>query len=144
MTIYQTLQSLQTLLIDDDEWIRNAMSIVFENEGCPFTAVETAEEALVCLRRTAYDIIICDYRLPGMDGLQFFQRIGASCPGTVKVLITAYGSAELYETALTAGIHEIIEKPFSTTIIEEALQRLLSRSGPAPHPINEKGDIAGT
>lgn len=141
MTIYKTLQSLQTLLIDDDEWIRNAMSIVFENEACPLTAVETAEEALVHLRHTVYDVIICDYRLPGMDGLQFFQNIHDSCPHAIKLLITAYGSTEMYHEALTSGIHEIIEKPFSTTTIEESLQRLLLRTGPTPDFIDEKGDI---
>lgn len=141
MTIYETLQSLKTLLIDDDEWIRNAMSIVFENEGCPLTVAETAEEALAALQDTVYDIIICDYRLPGMDGLQFFRTINNSCPNTIKVLITAYGSRDLYRESLASGIHEIIEKPFSTTTIEDSLKRLLAQQGPASHPLIDKGDI---
>ncbi len=140
MTIYETLRSLKTILIDDDEWIRNAMSLVFENEGCTLTAVETAEEALKLLQSAAYDIIICDYRLPGMDGLQFFNMIHDSCPNTIKVMITAYGNADLYNEALRSGIHEIIEKPFSTTIIEESLQRLLENHRPVSHFINKKGD----
>ena len=73
MDLFSKLQKMKMLLIDDDEWIRDSLSFFFDAEGCKLRTFETAEEALKVLRRQHYDIIICDYRLPGMDGCGFFR-----------------------------------------------------------------------
>ena len=86
---------MKILLIDDDEWIRDSMSIFFESEGCYLLALETAEEGIEELKKEVYDIIIVDYRLPGMDGLEFLRQIQELHPDTMRILITAYGSREL-------------------------------------------------
>jgi YesN/AraC family two-component response regulator len=84
------------------------------------------------LKRHNYDIIMTDYRLPGMDGLEFLKRIQETQPLAMKVLITAYGSEEVISEAHGIGIQDFIEKPFTTKIIEEALSRLIKT--------REKGD----
>ncbi len=123
--LYTKLRNTTILLIDDDEWIRDALSIFFSGEGCSLDAYETAEEGIKALHRNRYDIIITDYRLPGMDGLKFFGRIQHWCPHAIKILITAYGNSEIYALAHEAGVHDYIEKPFTTTSIENVLSRLL-------------------
>jgi DNA-binding NtrC family response regulator len=55
-------------------------------------ALETAEEGVDALKSDSYDIIISDYRLPGMDGLEFFKLIGESHPNAIMILATAYGN----------------------------------------------------
>ncbi|RKY81101.1 hypothetical protein DRQ07_04730, partial [candidate division KSB1 bacterium] len=92
MTIYDKIRNMKTMLIDDDEWIRNSMSIIFENEHCYLKTFETAEEALKELEQGKYEIIICDYKLPGIDGLEFFRKIKTKYPDSVNILITAYGN----------------------------------------------------
>ncbi|HOO38057.1 MAG TPA: response regulator [Deltaproteobacteria bacterium] len=123
--LYTRLRNTKILLIDDDEWIRDSLSIFFAGEGCSLDAYETAEEGIKALRRNRYDIIITDYRLPGMDGLKFFGRIKKWCPHAIKILITAYPNREIYALAHEAGVHDYIEKPFTTKSIEEVLSRLL-------------------
>jgi len=116
---------MKTLLIDDDKWIRNSMSIVFENEDCYLKAVETAEEALKELKVEKYNIIICDYKLPGIDGIEFFEKIKDIYMDTIKILITAYGNKSITEDAICLGVNDVIEKPFTTKTIENSLKLTL-------------------
>lgn len=116
------------LLIDDDEWIRDSLSFFFDAEGCKLQTFETAEEALKVLRRQHYDIIICDYRLPGMDGLQFFKHIQGSHPHAIKILITAYMTDGVAKAAKKLGTDELIAKPFTSEKIETSLTRLLGNA----------------
>ena len=125
MNLYEKLRSMKILLIDDDEWIRDSLKIFFESEGCLIDAFETAEEALKALKKQPYDIIMVDYRLPGMDGLDFLKRISELYPNVKKILITAYGNSALISEAMQVGIQDFIEKPFTTETIEASLSRLI-------------------
>jgi len=125
MDLFNKLKSMKTLLIDDDEWIRDSLSMFFESEGCHLTALETAEEGMEALKRLNYDIVVTDYRLPGMDGLEFLRQIQDMQPQVMKILITAYKSDDVISEAMGLGIQDFIEKPFSTKTIEESLTRLI-------------------
>jgi DNA-binding NtrC family response regulator len=112
------------LLIDDDEWIRDAMTLFFEAEGCQIMALETAEEALVEIHRQNYSIVICDYKLPGIDGLQLLKEVLKAKPGIKMILITAYKTDALLSEAKQMGVHDFISKPFTSETIEASLSRL--------------------
>jgi DNA-binding NtrC family response regulator len=124
MDLFDKLKDMKILLIDDDEWIRDSLSLFFEFEPCVFQALETAEQGLKELETKDYDIIILDYRLPGMNGLEFLKRIQQTHPEVIKILITAYGSKEIFSQAIELGVHDFIDKPFSTKAIEDSLSRL--------------------
>ena len=125
MDPFNKLKELKMLLIDDDEWIRDSLSLYFEARGCSLKALETAEEGIEALKKQNYDIIVTDYRLPGMDGLEFLKRIQDSHPQAMKILITAYRSEDVVSKAIRIGIHDFIDKPFTTKTIEDSLSRLL-------------------
>ena len=127
MDLFTKLKEMKILLIDDDEWIRDSLSLFFESEGCHITALETAEEGMTELMEQVYDIIIVDYRLPGMDGLEFLKRIREYHPNALKILITAYGSKEVVSEAYKIGVQDFIEKPFTTKAIEESLSDLIEK-----------------
>jgi DNA-binding NtrC family response regulator len=129
MDLFTKLRDMRILLIDDDEWIRDSLSIFFEGEGCYLQALETAEEGIKVLKSQEYDILIIDYRLPGMDGLEFLKKIKGSHPNVVKILITAYGTEELFSRATKLGVREFIEKPFTSKTIEESLARVIEGDG---------------
>ena len=115
------------LLIDDDVWIRDSLRLFFEAEGCVLSALETAEEGIEALNEQCYDIIISDYRLPGMDGLAFLKHVKKMQPRAVKILITAYGNKEVVSEARKIGIEDFIEKPFTNKSIEASLFRLIEK-----------------
>jgi DNA-binding NtrC family response regulator len=126
MNVFSRLKNMNILLIDDDEWIRDAMRIFFETEGCRITALETAEEALEMIHRQDYDIVICDYKLPGIDGLAFLKEVRQAQPDALTVLITAYKTTDLVSEAKNIGVHALIAKPFSSETIEVSLSHLIA------------------
>ena len=125
MDLFEKLKEMKVLFIDDDEWIRNSLSLYFKHEGCHLMALESAEEGLDELKRLSYDIIICDYSMPGMNGLEFFKRIHKSQPDVLKILITAYSNEQVIHEAIKTGVHDFIKKPLMFEIIEDSLSRLI-------------------
>jgi YesN/AraC family two-component response regulator len=115
---------MNILLIDDDEWIRESLKLFFEAEDCHILALETAEEGLEVLHCQDYDIIITDYKLPGMDGVAFLKQIQNSHPNAIKILITAYKSEAVVNEAKKVGVQHLIAKPFTSETIEASLTRL--------------------
>ena len=132
MDLFNELRSMTILLIDDDEWIRDSLCIFFESEGCHLTALETAEEGMEAVTKQAYDILVTDYRLPDMDGLEFLRHIRATQPHIMTILITAYKSEDIVSEAMALGVQDFIEKPFTTQTIEESFMRLLKERGKSP------------
>ena len=63
-----------------------------------------------------------------MDGLEFFKRIQETNTHCIKILITAYGNQEVVSGAMGLGIHDYIEKPFTTKTIETSLSRIFMSS----------------
>ena len=129
MDIYLKLKNMNILLVDDDEWIRDSLSIYFESEDCRISSYETAERALAELDRRKFDVIITDYKLPGMDGIAFLEKVKKSHPDAVKIMITAYASEIDVRRAKQAGAQDFIPKPFTSKTIEECLTRLTTGKG---------------
>ena len=116
---------IKILLIDGDEGIRKSLSLFLRNQGYHVLAFETAERANEVIKKERYDIILCDYWLPGMNGLEFFKRVQRSHPKSIRILMSAYKSEDVVSEAKKIGIKDFIEKPFTTKTIEETLSRLV-------------------
>ena len=125
MDLFSKLRNIKILIIDDDEWIRDSLRIFFETEGCHVVVLETAEEGLAELKYQAYDLIIVDYKLPGLDGLQFFKHTLDSHSDAIKVLITAYRTSSVVSEARKLKIQGFIEKPFTSESLMHSLVHLI-------------------
>ena len=117
--------AMKILLIDGDEGVRKSLSLFFRDQGYHVLALETAESAFEAIKRSKYDIILCDYWLPGMNGVEFFKRIQRFHTKATKILMSSYKSEEVVSEAKKLGIKDFIEKPFTTKRIEESLCRLI-------------------
>jgi DNA-binding NtrC family response regulator len=125
MNHFSELKKVKTLLVDDDELIRDSLSIAFTNQGCFLRTAETADEGLQVLQKDRFDIIISDLRLPGKDGLQFLGLVRSCQPEALCVLITAYGDTHVASDASAMGIDDFIEKPFSVGVLVASVARLV-------------------
>ena len=121
MNQFLKLKDLKTLLIDDNVIIRDTMQMFFTQKQCLLTTCETAEEGLHALEKEQYDILICDFQLPGIDGVEFFKRAVASHPDTIKILISGYVNEAAISEAFDVGVHAFIRKPFSLMAFFEQL-----------------------
>jgi DNA-binding NtrC family response regulator len=124
MNPFNELKQVKTLLVDDDELIRDALGIAFKNKGCFMRSAESAEEGLNAIKEEQFDVIISDYRLPGINGLDFLKLATVTNPHAVNILITAYRDEYMFSEAIRMGVAEFIEKPFSV----KALVALLAVS----------------
>ena len=128
MNLFNKLRNIKILIVDDDEWIRDSLRIYFEAEGCHVVVLETAEEGLAELKYQTYDLIIVDYKLPGMDGLEFFKRTYDEHSDAMKVLITAYRTNSVVSEARKLKIQGFIEKPFTSESLMDSLAHLIEMS----------------
>jgi DNA-binding NtrC family response regulator len=121
MDLFSEIRGMKILLIDDDEWIRDSLRIFFETEGCHVLVFETAEEGLSAIKDQIFDLIIVDYKLPGLDGIEFLKRICGAQPNAIKILITAYRSENVVSEAKKLKIQGFIEKPFTSETVMASL-----------------------
>ena len=128
MDIFDRIKNMKILLVDDDEWIRDSLGLFFEAEGCNLLTFETAEEGMEAVKQQVYDIVISDYKLPGMDGLEFLRRVKEKQPNAFEILITAYANCEIVKEADEIGVKDIIPKPFTSEDVETSLSRIVGKS----------------
>ena len=121
-TEINALQRCRILIIEDNSYVREAFQLTLLKTGLNALVLTTAEEGLEALKRGFYHVIICDYRLPGMDGLEFFSAAKPYTSKSSKVLISAYGFEDAITTeAESIGVDHYFVKPFS---IHQLLIRL--------------------
>jgi len=127
MNSFDELKKIKTLLVDDDELIRDSLKIAFSAKGCWMRVAETAEEGLEANKEEQFDIIISDFRLPGMNGLDFLKTASATHLEAVNILITAYRDEYMFSEAVKIGVTEFIDKPFSVKALVALLALSLKR-----------------
>ena len=122
------------LVIEDNAYVLEAFELILQSCGYETYAVSTGEEALSLIRKAHFDIIISDYRLPGMDGIDLFHRARTLTPNSIKILISAYGIEDIASKAGPAGVHYFFEKPFS---IQTLIALLPGRKKPTAKQAND-------
>ena len=81
-------------------------------------------EALACIQRERPDILICDYAMPGMNGLELLSRVAAQDPTIVRILSTAHATAPEVAEARAEGLFgELVEKPWIRDVVVAAIGR---------------------
>jgi DNA-binding NtrC family response regulator len=113
MVTNSELKKMKTLLIDDNEFIRNSIEIAFRQKGYSLRTAATAEEGLQKLAVEAFDIIISDDKLPGISGLTFLEHAGGARADIIKILISACADHATIAAAYAGGIHDYLQKPFT-------------------------------
>lgn len=112
------------LVVDDEQVIRDSLRDWFAEDGYAISVAPNAPEALKLIDRTAYDIVLLDIKMPGMDGLALQEKIVAQRPNTLIIIMTAYASVETAVQALKAGAYDYVQKP----IDPDELQHLIDKA----------------
>jgi two-component system response regulator AtoC len=125
------IQTLVILLVEDEPEIAEPIAEALRREGHHLTVVSNGDRALKRLDEEVFDLLICDIRLPGADGLSIFRRVREAQPEAKVILMSAYGSVAEAVAAVKDHAVDYLAKPF-------AMSELLG----AVHQVGEERKLA--
>lgn len=111
------------LVVDDEHHIVQVLSALLRKEGYIVKTASDAAQALDMLAPNAFDAILSDIRMSGMDGLAFLRESQQRCPEIPVVLMTAFASVQTATTGLRDGAYDYISKPFKVSELQSTLRR---------------------
>ena len=113
------------LVVDDNPRARQSMADALQSAGHEVLASASAIEALKITDRQAFDVIITDLQMPGMDGLAFIRTLAERRNEAQVVMVTAFASVASAVEAMRFGAFDYIEKPFDVEQLEQLVARAL-------------------
>ncbi len=111
------------LIIDDEENMRHMLSVVTSKAGYQVTMAENGEQALAIQKKAPFPFILCDLKMPKMDGLQFLKAIPEDGAKPIVIMMSAYATIDDAVDAMKTGAYDFITKPFKTAEILLALEK---------------------
>ncbi len=120
-------QRLRILLVEDDNHIGRIIELALPELGIPyeFITVLSAEEGIELWDEQPFDLLLSDYNLRGMTGLQLIESLKERGVDAPMILVTAYDSADLRRDARTLNVDAYLTKPFFMDELVETVRRLL-------------------
>lgn len=115
------------LLVDDEKNILKVMSASLKKEGYEVETVSSGEEAIGRIGTNRYGLVITDYKLPGLNGLDLLQELKGKNPDLPIIILTAYGTIEKAVEAMKKGASNYLTKPLNleelTLVVRDAIER---------------------
>ncbi len=118
---------MKVLVIDDESGVRRTLSMILEDEGYTVLTASDGEEGLERAGKEEPDLILCDIRMPRMDGLEFLEEYRQANGQALVIAITAYGSNELAVEAMKKGAYDYLPKPFTADEVVLTLKKAEER-----------------
>ncbi len=115
------------LVIDDEEALRISVGKILTRLGHEVDTAGTGTEGLGKVLREPYELVITDFRLPDMDGLEVLERVRQARPATEVILFTGFGSIPLAVEAVKRGAYDFITKPVKRADLERVATRALEK-----------------
>ena len=116
------------LTLEDDPGIARLQRCRLERAGFRVESAATAESALELLRQTQIDLIVLDFNLPGVDGLEFYEQLRQSGRDVAVIIVTAFSGEATIIRALRAGVRDYVTKsPEYLDYLPEAVERVLKQ-----------------
>ena len=104
-------RKFQALIVDDEQIQREMLEGFLTKEGYGVGTAGDGAAALDQFKRSPFDLVLTDFRMPGMDGIQLLKELKRLNPEVVVVLLTAYGAVETAVRAMKEGAHDYLTKP---------------------------------
>lgn len=115
------------LVIDDEEVICSLLTDVLTEAGHKVVAVASAEEALEKVKDTAFEVVITDLMMPGMNGIEILRKVKKVNSDISVIIITGYATVETAVEAMKEGAYDYLSKPFNLAEIKITVDRAVER-----------------
>ncbi|NBB85941.1 MAG: response regulator [Bacteroidetes bacterium] len=119
------------LFVDDEQMLHTLFTRLFKRFDIQLTHCMSALQAVDLLEEHAFDLVITDFMMPDMDGVELLAHIRETYPSVRVIMITAHANVQHAVRAMKTGAIDYIPKPFSTDELMERVQRLLEEEEPA-------------
>ncbi len=116
------------LIVDDEKNIRRSLATFFESLGHQVRSAESGPQAIALLPDNQFDLVLADYRMAEMSGLELLREIKRRSPESLVILMTAYATVENAVESMKSGAYDYLTKPFSLEQIRHTVERALQLS----------------
>ena len=117
------------LVVDDDSVVRQALKETLKRQEYEVRLAESGEAALMMAREEAPDLILCDFSMPGMNGVEVCKEMAIICPDAARILITGYADLDVAMAAINeGGVYKFVRKPWNTKDLIVIMRRALEHS----------------
>jgi DNA-binding NtrC family response regulator len=120
-------KDFQILIVDDEPLIRQSLFEIFRIEGYLVQMAASGEEALKLLANNIFDVVVTDYKLPKMTGLEVLEAVKKNHFKSEVILITGYGSIETAVEAMKKGAFDYITKPINDSEVKIIIGKILEK-----------------
>ena len=121
------MKKLSILIVEDGQIQREMLRDFLRKEGHAVAEAETGEKALAEVRSAYFDLLLMDYKMPGMNGLQVLQEVKKFNPELDVIMMTAYGTIETAVEAMKAGAVDYVTKPIDLDELLMHVNRISER-----------------
>src|SRR4030043_559861 len=115
------------LIIDDEEIVLKSCRKIFEAEGFEVVTSANPQEGLKLVSEKSFDVILCDWMMPGFDGLDVVEEVDKRSPNSTVVMISGYPSLGRATEAMKRGAMDYVAKPFRPEEIIEVVKKAVRR-----------------
>ena len=116
------------LVVDDESLMREFITESLQSSGHEVDSAENGTSALELLKNESYDVVLSDYKMPKVSGIDLLRQVAGKYPDTKVIIMTAYGTIENAVEAMKIGAFDYITKPFSVDEILHVVKRALEFS----------------
>jgi len=120
-------KKLRILVLDDEPIVCKRLQPALEKLGYEVDTFTQSLEAMHQIQQTAYDIIITDLKMKGIDGMQFLQEAKKRSPRTEVIVITGFATLETAKESFQKGVFDFIAKPFKLSEIQEVVTKAAAK-----------------
>jgi CheY-like chemotaxis protein len=118
---------MRLLIVDDEPHIRQMMRLTLETAGYEVDEAASGEDGLAQFGDgSAYDVVLLDQKMPGLDGLQTLKRLKERVPKACVIMVTAFASIELAVDAMKLGASDFLRKPMTPETLRGAVAAALA------------------
>ena len=121
------MMAQRVYIVDDDEAMRDSLAWLLESQGFAVTAFAAAEDFLAACSEEMAGCIVLDVRMPGMSGLELYEKLAARRCSLPVIFITGHGDVPMAVSALKKGAVDFIEKPFNDKELLAVIGQCLAR-----------------
>ena len=116
------------LVIDDERSIRNTLKDILEYEKYEVDLAEDGKKGLEMVKQTEYQIILCDIKMPGIDGIEVLEQLQVMAPDTPVVMISGHGNIDTAVESIKKGAYDFIEKPLDLNRLLITIRNAMDKS----------------